>query len=314
MATKKKKNAKKKSSASKTNEYLLAQMKALDKITEHNRDFLSLTLTIPLGNPALKKVHTNQWLFTDLPREFDLANWTILAEALNSTTNRNKGYVKNRWYIEGNNITVDVNGKAEMKLNLNAFASSLSSYTDMNREMQKAYSDAKNQQNQNKKNKNKTKAVTNSKVNTSLKGGWGVWALNWVKDVVGMVTDPLKKAKLIDKKFKSETHWSDYEDAQKTRSSISSYEKAYKSHYMNCADGANLLSAFFNSANIEANIMHTSGCTNGRCWGHYIIRLSINGKYYWTDCSAGNGQLCNKPFNQVFGYKGGTNKGKRLTY
>jgi len=313
MATKKK-NAKKKSSASKTNEYLLAQMKALEKITEHNRDFLSLTLTIPLGNPALKKVHTNQWLFTDLPREFDLANWTILSEALNSTTNRNKGYVKNRWYIEGNNITVDTNGKAEMKLNLNAFASSLSSYTDMNREMQKAYSDAKNQQNQNKKNKNKTKAVTKSKVNTSLKGGWGKWAYEYVKKVVGMETDPLKKAKLIDKKFKSETHWSDYPNPVKTQSKVSNYERVYNGHYMNCADGANILCALFLSAGINATIRHTYGTTNGRSWGHYIVRLSINGKYYWTDCSAGDGQLCNKPFNQVFGYKGGSNEGTKIPW
>ena len=85
---------------SKTNYDLIKKSEALKKITENVRDYLSLTLTLPLGNPALKQVHTNQWLFTNLPKEFDLANWTVLAEVLNSKSNRYAGYVKNRWYID----------------------------------------------------------------------------------------------------------------------------------------------------------------------------------------------------------------------
>ena len=100
MAKKKKKKSskkkKKKNSISKTNQKLLAKAEALKKITEHNRDYLSLNLTIPLGSSALKNVHTNQWLFTNLPKEFDLANWTIIANALNSSTNRYSGYMYRR--------------------------------------------------------------------------------------------------------------------------------------------------------------------------------------------------------------------------
>ena len=129
-------------SISKTNEQLVAKSEALKKITEHNRDYLSLTLTLPLGNKELKNVHTNQWLFTDLPKEFDLANWTILADALNSSTSRFEKYIKNRWYIEGVDITVEADGKAEMKLTLNAFASSITSYTQAAKEVQKAHTQA----------------------------------------------------------------------------------------------------------------------------------------------------------------------------
>ena len=102
--------AKKKStpSASEMNNNLLRKL-ALEKMVEHNRDYLQLDITIPLGNRALKQVHTNQWLFTDLPKEFDLANWTILAKALNSSTNRYEGYIKNKWYIESVDITVNGN-------------------------------------------------------------------------------------------------------------------------------------------------------------------------------------------------------------
>ena len=101
---------------SKTNQKLINKSEALKKIHEHNRDYLSVDVTIPLGNKALKKVHTNQWLFTKLPKEFDLANWTILAKVLNSNTNRYEKYVKNRWYIEGVETNVEAGGKAEMKL------------------------------------------------------------------------------------------------------------------------------------------------------------------------------------------------------
>ena len=140
MATKKKKKSKN-PSASTLNRNLLKKL-ALEKMVEHNRDYLKLDITLPLGNKSLKKVHTNQWLWTELPSEFDLANWTILAKALNSNTNRYQGYVKNRWYIESNDITVNANGKAEMKLGLNAFASSLSSYSKEFRDLSKAYTDA----------------------------------------------------------------------------------------------------------------------------------------------------------------------------
>ena len=69
---------------------------ALKKIVEHNRDYFELDLTLPLGDTALKQVHTNQWLFTDLPAEFDM-NASIYAykpEFLSSGKGVLEGYVE----------------------------------------------------------------------------------------------------------------------------------------------------------------------------------------------------------------------------
>ena len=159
------KTKKKASSTSSTNKNLLRKL-ALDKIFEHNRDYLKLDITIPLGNKALKQVHTNQWLFTNLPKDFDLANWTILAKALNSSANRYEGYVKNRWYIESNDITVNANGKAEMKLGLNAFASTHSTYAQQFRDLSKAYTSATTTTSA---SKNTTNAVDNGEL---IKQSW----------------------------------------------------------------------------------------------------------------------------------------------
>ena len=306
MATKNKKKTKVPSQSEINNN--LRKAKALEKIVEHNRDFLKLDITLPLGNPALKQVHTNQWLWTALPKkQFDLVNWGIIAKALNSNVNRYEGYVRNRWYIESNDITVDVAGnKAEMKLGVNAFASTFNSYSEAYRAMEKAYTDATTQKtSKTSASKSNSNAVTTGNNPTIKNGWWGKWVTEWVTKTVGAETDPLKKAKLIDKGFKSVTHWSDYPDPQKTLGNVNNYEKVFNGHYMNCADGANILCAFHNCAGITSTIMHTEG--------HYIVRMTINGNYYWTDCSAGDGQLCNKAFNEVYGYKGGSECGTRLT-
>ena len=57
MATKTTKKSKN-PSASTLNKNLLKKL-ALEKMSEHNRDYLKLDITLPLGNTALKKVHTN---------------------------------------------------------------------------------------------------------------------------------------------------------------------------------------------------------------------------------------------------------------
>jgi hypothetical protein len=287
---------------------VLEKKKAKELITENARDYLTAKVKIPLGNPALKNVHTNQFLFMTFPKEFSLQNWKTIAKALNSSDTRFSGYSKSRWYIEGCTIDVDVKGKAEMSLDLNAFASTTKEFTDGYRALTKAYEDAVNKTVSSTKAKttSSTKTTTNAVSNGKTKyknGWWGQWVTNWVSKVCGDTTDLLKRAKLIDAEFKRVTHWKLYYDAQKTNGNPKNYEKAYNSHYLNCADGANILCAMHNCAGIKSTIMHTDS--------HYIVRMTINGKYWWTDCSASNGQLCNKPFNKVYGYKGGTNVGTK---
>ena len=269
MATKKKKT--KTQSASETNKALLRKL-ALEKIVEHNRDYLQLDITIPLGNKALKQVHTNQWLFTNLPKEFDLANWTILAKALNSATNRYQGYVKNKWYIESVDINVNAKGKAEMKLGLNAFASSVSTYTSQYREMVKAYTSATT-------NKTKTTSASKSTTNatgenSTIKGGQGKVIDDLVKKIVGNETDSLQKAKKIHQWLKEEVRYSRYCCAR-----YKTPEQCYNNRKsLNCADTATLTCRMMLSAGLNAYIVHRSHEN-----GHFWTIIEINGTKYVSD-------------------------------
>ena len=226
-------------------------------------------------------MHTNQWLFTNLPKEFDLANWTIIADALNSNQNRFGKTVKNKWYIESNDISVEAGGKAEMKLKLNPFASSLNSYSEAVRSMQKAYTDAKAKKNNNNnktnknKNKNKTNAIVNGK-NTSLKGGEGKFINDLVKKICGNETDPLEKAKLIHEHLRKRQHYSYYADSRHW-SAKSCYENIT---HLNCADMSRLTRAMMASAGINCYVVHAT------C--HYYTVLKINGKLYCSDNASSN--------------------------
>lgn len=295
---------------SKTNQQLVLQSEALKKIYEHNRDYLSLTLTIPLGHEALKEVHTNQWLFTNLPPEFDLANWTVIAQALNSSVNRYEKYIKNKWYIEGVDINVDAGGKAEMKLTLNAFASSVSSYTEMAREMKKAYNDATSSTNStsttsNNSSKNTSKAVNNG--NSTIKNGWwGDWVTKTVSSVVGSETDVLKRCKKIHEYFRWKTKWTRYNNMVYTKGDVKKLEKQWYRHKFNCGDGANYLSAFYSCCGAKTGIYLSYD------YAHYVVKVEINGKTYWCDHSGGEGMYnTRRGWNQTFGgYRSGYAKGK----
>lgn len=252
--------AKKKSktpSASEMNKNLLRKL-ALEKIVEHNRDYLQLDITIPLGNTALKKVHTNQWLFTDLPKEFDLANWTILAKALNSATNRYEGYVKNRWYIESNDITVNANGKAEMKLGLNAFASSYSTYAEQYREMAKAYTSATTQKTTNTSaSKTKSNAIDNGEL---IKQDW-VKKYSVPSIVVEKVKGCCKASNTEEENVKAWHHWmdanvqwQDYEDSKKSMESVINDRQG------NCVDNSRVFRAGCLALGVKCRYMKGKGC------------------------------------------------------
>ena len=125
-----------------SNDVAVEKAAAKKLITDSARDYLTAKITLPLGNPNLKLVHTNQFCFTALPKEFVLTNWESIGNALNSADTRFADYQVNRWYIEGVNIDVDAKGKAEMQLSLNAFASSTDTYSEGRKSYSKSYTDA----------------------------------------------------------------------------------------------------------------------------------------------------------------------------
>ena len=140
-----------------------SKAKAKEQMVKSIRDLYSVKIKLPLGNPNLKLVHTNQFLFTELPEEvFELANFDEIATALNSTYDRYSGYVLNRWYIEGR--TINNNGKeATMELELNPFPSDVLKFRDDKTSFEKAYTDAvasKNKTSNSKSTKKKVKSTT----------------------------------------------------------------------------------------------------------------------------------------------------------
>ena len=266
--TTKKKKTKKVSKAQQQLNKIKAE--ALKKIVEHNRDYLKLDVTLPLGDTALKNVHTNQWLFTNLPSEFELVNWTIIAKQLNSNVNRYEGYVKNRWYIDSVTVDVDASGKAEMNLGLNAFASSLSKFADDFQSAEEAYKNATTKKKTTSATKNTTNAVTTGD-NTTVKGGEGKYIDDIVKTVVGNETDPLKKAKLIHEHIRSKQTYSYYECSK-----YDSPETCYKNlSNINCADMSRLTASMMRSAGITCYVVHST------C--HFYTVLEINGQLYCSD-------------------------------
>ena len=243
---------------------------AYNEIFKSVRDLLSLKMTIPLGNPALKHVHTNQFLWYDLPEEFQLANMAKISEAMNGAYNRYGPFVSNRWYIEGVTITND-GKKFQMDLELNPFASDMVNYRDELQSFRKAYIDTFTTTDE---NGNTTTPSTKSTGNTTLKGGEGSYIDGLVKEICGNETDLLKKAKLIHEHIRSKQHYSYY-----SCSHYSSAETCYKNiTKLNCADMSRLTRAMMASAGLTCYVVH-----NNRGVGHFWTVIEINGKKYASD-------------------------------
>ena len=115
--------------------------KALDKMAESVRSLLSFEIKLPLNHTMFKELHTNQFLWTQLPREFKLGNLEKIFKILPTyKVNRGVSYVENRWYIEKIVTKMDSSGLFGT-ITLNPFPSSYSVYSNA----VKGYLDAFNQ-------------------------------------------------------------------------------------------------------------------------------------------------------------------------
>lgn len=271
------------------NEKAAAKKEMVDSI----RDLLTLKLTLPLGNPNLRFVHTNQFLWTDLPTDvFELANLKPLGEALNDSYSRFSGYQENRWYIEGVTITHDNTG-SKMELDLNPFASDVNKFKDATRGFEDAYNNAKNQQNQNQNN-NENNGETKQKVKTvdsditfhkvkEFGKSDNLFIQLVVKKAMKFAhnpKNPVKQAKAIHDFYKSKHVYSKYNNMPKVKAH--GFEGAWKMYHHNCGDGAAILRALYRCMGFTADIFLRSG-------DHYWVRVKINGKNYYCDQAGGTG-------------------------
>ena len=260
----------------------LEKAKAKEQLIDSIRDLYNAKISLPLGNPNLKLVHTNQFLFTELPTDvFELANMDVIATALNSTYSRYSGYTLNRWYIEGITITNDGH-TAKMDLELNPFASNVLKFRDDKQSFGKAYTDATTS-NTTTSTSNKTKVKSVQTGNTTLKGGQGTFIDNLVKKLIGKETNDLKKAKIIHSHLCSHLSYSRYCCGKYGKNA----EKAYKARKLNCGDTSMLTTSMMRSAGLTADVVHGPN--------HFWTRIKINGKEYFSDATSSS-----RSFNSVW--------------
>lgn len=168
----------------------MEKAEAKNLITDSARNYLTAKLVLPLGNPNLKLLHTNQFLFTALPKEFELKNWETIGNALNSADTRFADYQVNRWYVESITTDVDVNGTAEMQVDVNAFASSTSKYSDDRKSFSKAYEDAINSK---KSSTSTTSSSAKKKSNATKKNNTKLFASKAGRNVSTNITTAAKQ-------------------------------------------------------------------------------------------------------------------------
>ena len=124
-------------------EYIAEQYRlAVAEYSKSVRSLMKFSIKIPLNDPIYKILHTNSFLFTDLPEKFALINLPKIYKNLASyKVSRGVPYVKNRWYIEQVKIKHDSKGLFA-DVTLNAFPSDLSSFSSAMKGYISAYDSA----------------------------------------------------------------------------------------------------------------------------------------------------------------------------
>ena len=110
-------------------DYIASQYRlAVKEYSKSVRSLMKFSIKVPLNHPVYKNLHTNSFLFTDLPENFALVNLPKIYKNLASySVSRGVPYAKNRWYVEGVKIKCDSKGLFA-DITLNAFPSDQSSF------------------------------------------------------------------------------------------------------------------------------------------------------------------------------------------
>ena len=266
----------------------LEKQKAIETMTESVRDLLTFKMKIPGGNPQLKKLHTNSFIWTELPERFVLKNFKSTVDAMKGAYTRYTGYVLNRWYVEGVTITHDDSG-LWFELELNPFASSYSSYMNILSSAQDAYANANQQQNNtgstssiSQRTDGKTdcsstydlccnkgsasiSSLQNKKESALAQGAIGKTGTNYANAVQGMT------GKEAYKYLQKRVVYGSYSDNKYNCAS----DAFNHLNYLNCAESARLLKACMDVVGQPCVIYHVPN--------HYMNGVLINGRWETVD-------------------------------
>lgn len=283
-------------------EYILSQyLLAMKEFTKSIRDLLSFQIRIPLTDSVFKNLHTNSFLFTELPPEFVLKNFGKIAKTIGTAYADNRGvpYLLNRWYIEQVKIKCNSDGLFA-DITLNAFPSGYSTYASAMDGYISAYNSAFNSSSDstnvgdttiNKSNVHvpertdgctdcsSSAAIACNRSFSSIKsqqnkvetarayGRIGRTGTNYANYVAGCT--PREAYKKLAKKFNYGTYVKYYDNADRCASDTFS-----KGRY-NCGDGARLLKACMDVLD-QPCVIYTVP-------GHYMNGVLLNGRWETVD-------------------------------
>ena len=283
-------------------DYIFKQYRlALKEFSKSLRELLSFEIRIPLNDPMFKNLHTNSFLFTELPPEFALKNFGKIAKTLGGLSADNRGvpYLANRWYIEGIKIKCNSDGLFA-DITLNPFPSGYSTYASAMEGYISAYDSAFNSSSDSTTVGNTTVNKTNTRVpertdgctdcsssmaiacNTSWAsigsqqnrveserayGRIGRTGTNYANYVAGCT--PREAYKKLAKKFNYGSYIG-YNDNRDRCASDTFSKGTY-----NCGDGARLLKACMDVLDQPCVIY----CVPG----HYMNGVLINGRWETVD-------------------------------
>ena len=273
--------------------------KALEELSKSVRDLLSFEIKLPLNHPMFKEMHTNQFLWTELPREFKLGNLSEIFKIMASyKQNRGVSYVENRWYIEKMVVKCDSNGLFAT-LTLNVFPSPYSVYSNALRGYRDAYDQAFNQKEAQKEGgtssgggagqarlgndstdtdsmacatgRYRGHAGDNENFDNCAKKGYaqeGKAYYNWARQY----KSPIELAKAMANRFSYQRYW----DNQK---SVDSCHNNGGTIHCNCYDACRLVKVCFDAAGFDCIVVTGSIYEDGHGWN----AVKHNGRWYTFD-------------------------------
>ena len=273
--------------------------KALEELSKSGRDLLSFEIKLPLNHPMFKEMHTNQFLWTELPREFKLGNLAEIFKIMASyKQNRGVSYVENRWYIEKMVVKCDSNGLFAT-LSLNVFPSPYSVYSNALRGYRDAYDQAFKQKEEQKEGGTSSSGGTgqarlgndstdtnsmacatgryrghagdNENFDNCAKKGYaqeGKAYYNWARQY----KSPIELAKAMANRFSYQRYW----DNQK---SVDSCHNNGGTIHCNCYDACRLVKVCFDAAGFDCIVVTGSIYEDGHGWN----AVKHNGRWYTFD-------------------------------
>lgn len=257
--------------------------KAQEEVVKYGNELLDFQIKLPLNHTMFKNLHTNQMLFTELPKDFKLGNLAELFKILPTyKINRGLGteYQENRWYIKEQNIKCDNNGLFST-LTLTVLPTPYSAYTQALRNYRDAYIQAYEQQNN----------TSSGGATGTLKWSTGVTELdNLIKEAIAGKTDEYEMASAIHYKLRDAgIKYAYYYDFNYSNTA---QRWNAKDSGLNCGDTAALTAEAMKAAGLEAYV--------SLCPGHYITVIKTSDGVHFSDLTGATGAYSSREFDEIW--------------